>query len=230
MKQTPKVLLVIYTVFVLLDLLFIYLRENEMRWISKPLLIPVLVLFFVSSVSMKRGKSFYLILAALFLSWCGDVLLQADFFIPGLISFLLAHVCYILYFSQTSKDNTGLLHKKPLFIIPVLLYVIVLLVLLFPYLDELKIPVIIYSIAIGVMLLMAMNTRYRINNKASSLFITGALLFVLSDSLLAINLFVAQHWLMSIAVMITYAIAQYLIVKGALANQWFVKFISIQYY
>ena len=97
MKQTPKVLLGIYTVFVLLDLLFIYLRENEMRWISKPLLMPVLMLFFVTSVKMKSGTQFYLILAALFLSWCGDVLLQANLFIPGLVSFLLAHVCYIFY-------------------------------------------------------------------------------------------------------------------------------------
>ena len=69
------------------------------------------------------------------------------------------------------------------------------------------------------MLLMAINTRQQINNKASTFLIIGALLFVLSDSLLAINLFVENHWVMSLSVMATYAAAQYLIVKGALANE-----------
>ena len=219
MKQTPKVLLVIYTVLVLVDLLFIYLRENEMRWISKPLLMPVLMLFFVTSVKMKSGTQFYLILAALFLSWCGDVLLQANLFIPGLVSFLLAHICYIMYFIKTGKNKKGFLQTKPLLILPVLLYIILLLVILFPYLEQLKIPVIVYSITIGVMLLMAMNGRHQINNKASAYFITGALLFVLSDSLLAINLFVMQHLAFSLGVMATYATAQYLIVNGAWVNE-----------
>ena len=218
MKQTPKVLLGIYTVLVLVDLLFIYLRENEMRWISKPLLMPVLMLFFVTSVKMKSGTQFYLILAALFLSWCGDVLLQANLFIPGLVSFLLAHVCYIFYFKQAGNNRKGLIQTKPLLFLPVTLYIILLLVLLFPHLQELKIPVVVYSITIGVMLLMAINTRQQINNKASTFLIIGALLFVLSDSLLAINLFVENHWVISFAVMATYATAQYLIVKGALMS------------
>ena len=135
MKQTSKVLTGIYTVFVLLDLLLIYLRENEMRWISKPILMPVLMLVF-----------------------------------------------------------------------------------LFPHLQELKIPILVYSITIGVMLLIAMNTRQQLNHTASFLFIYGALFFVLSDSLLAINLFVEKHLVMSLGVMATYATAQYLIIKGALVS------------
>ena len=162
---------------------------------------------------------FYLILAALFLSWCGDVLLQANLFIPGLVSFLLAHICYIMYFIKTGKNKKGFLQTKPLIILPVMLYIVLLLVLLFPYLQQLKIPVILYSITIGVMLLMALNSRHQINYKASAYFITGALLFVLSDSLLAVNLFVMQQWVLSLGVMATYATAQYLIVKGALVNE-----------
>ena len=190
-----------------------------MRWISKPLLIPLLMLFFVTSVKMKIGTQFYLILAALFLSWCGDVLLQANLFIPGLVSFLLAHVCYIIYFKKAGNNKKGLLQMQPLLAIPVLLYVVLLLVFLFPHLHELKIPILVYSITIGVMLLIAMNTRQQLNHTASFLFIYGALFFVLSDSLLAINLFVEKHLVMSLGVMATYATAQYLIAKGALVNE-----------
>ena len=190
-----------------------------MRWISKPLLMPVLMLVFYTASEKKNGTPFYLILSALFLSWCGDALLQANMFIPGLVSFLLAHICYIIYFKQAGNYRKGLLQIRPLIAIPVLLYVFLLLLYLFPHLQELKIPVVVYSKTIGVMLLMAMNTRLQLNNTASTYFIAGALFFVISDSLLAINLFVMQHWVMSIAVMATYAIAQYLIVKGALVKQ-----------
>ena len=190
-----------------------------MRWISKPLLMPVLMLVFYIAAKRKKDTLFYLILAALFLSWCGDVLLQANLFIPGLVSFLLAHVCYILYFKQAGNNRKGLIQTKPLLILPVMLYIVLLLVLLFPYLQQLKIPVILYSITIGVMLLMALNSRHQINYKASAYFITGALLFVFSDSLLAVNLFVMQQWVLSLGVMATYATAQYLIVKGALVNE-----------
>ena len=69
------------------------------------------------------------------------------------------------------------------------------------------------------MLLMALNSRHQINNKASAYFITGALLFVFSDSLLAVNQFVMQHLAFSLGVMATYATAQYLIVNGAWVNE-----------
>ncbi len=181
---------------------------------------PLLVLVFIMAAKKKNGKLFYFILAALFLSWCGDVLLQAkNMFLPGLLSFLLAHACYIIYFRQAGKNKKGYLQLKPLLIILVLLYIVLLLVLLFPYLDELKIPVIIYSMTIGAMLLMAINTKQQLNNRAPVFFITGALLFVLSDSLLAVNLFVLKNGVLSLGVMATYTTAQYLIVKGALINR-----------
>jgi len=217
MKQIAKILTGIYIIVVLLELLFIFFRQDELRWISKPLLMPLLMIIFYIGAKKKTGALFYLILSALFLSWCGDILLQANLFIPGLVSFLLAHVCYIIYFKKAGTNKKGLLQTKPLFMVPVLLYIIFLLVMLFPFLGKLKIPVIVYSITIGVMLLMAINTRQQVNYNASNFFITGALLFVISDSLLAINLFAMQHLVLSLGVMATYATAQFLIIKGALS-------------
>lgn len=219
MKQTSKLVAGIYVVVVVLDLFFIYLREDGLRWISKPLLMPLLMLVFYFASKKKTGALFYLILAALFLSWCGDVLLQAkDQFIPGLLSFLLAHVCYIMYFKKAGKHQRGLLHKKPELVLPLLLYIIFLLVFLFPYLQQLKIPVVVYSVTIGVMLLVAIHTSQQLPKRAACFFIAGALLFVVSDSLLAVNLFVVQHWVLGLSVMATYGAAQYLIIKGALEN------------
>lgn len=210
----------LYAIVVLLDLLFVYLNMGYERWFTKPLLMPLLMIgFYIASVK-RTGVLFFLILAALFLSWGGDVLLQMEgMFIPGLVSFLLAHVCYIIYFAKTGKGKQGLVQLKPIVLLPVLLYIFLFLWLLFPYLDALKIPVTVYGITIGTMLLLALNTKHKLLDKTASLFIIGALLFVISDSVLAVNLFAYKHMLLSLIVMITYAAAQYFIVKGAIANQ-----------
>ena len=218
MKQAARSAFILYPWVVSLDLLFIFLRQDSLRWISKPLLIPLLLLAYFCGASQKRGHLFYVICSALFFSWCGDLLLQAqNLFIPGLLSFLLAHVFYIIFFYRVGRYKKGLVQQRPLLVLPVILYIGLLLWVLFPYLGQLKIPVVLYSVTIGTMLLMAVNTRGKVNEKTSALFIAGATLFVLSDSILAIQLFMFKNLALSLCVMATYAAAQYLMVNAALA-------------
>jgi uncharacterized membrane protein YhhN len=220
MKQQSKIIFGLYAVVVALELLFIYLDQSQLRWFTKPLLMPLLLIGFYTASVNPGGLFFNLILTALLLSWAGDVLLQMKgMFIPGLISFLLAHVFYIIYFRKIGKGRKGIVQRKPWIGIPVLIYILIFLWQLYPFLEELKIPVTVYGITIGTMLLLAINTRHKLRNDTSALFITGALLFVISDTLLAVNLFAMQHVVFSLCVMLTYAAAQYLIVKGALVNE-----------
>lgn len=220
MKQQSKIFFGIYAVVVVLELLFIYFDQPQLRWFTKPLLMPLLMLGFFVESAKRNSALFNLILAALFLSWSGDVLLQMkEMFIPGLISFLLAHVFYIIYFIKTGKGKKGILQQQPLISIPVLIYILIFLWQLYPYLNELKIPVTVYGITISTMLLMAINTKRKLSKGAAALFFYGALLFVISDSLLAVNLFAMNHLVLSLGVMLTYASAQFLIVRGALANE-----------
>ncbi len=220
MKKQAGIIFGIYALVVLADLFFIYFNQPQLRWFTKPLLMPLLMLGFYVSTSQRNTRSFLLIIAALFLSWGGDVLLQMEgMFIPGLVSFLLAHIFYIIYFVKTGKETKGLMQQKPVIALAVLIYILIFLWLLFPYLDALKIPVTVYGITIGSMLLLALNTKHKLQDKTASLFIFGAVLFVISDSVLAVNLFAYKHLVLGLVVMITYAAAQYLIVKGAIANQ-----------
>ncbi|MEJ8820145.1 lysoplasmalogenase [Lacibacter sp. H407] len=219
MKQSATIVFRIYALVVVCELLLIYFQQPEWRWFTKPLLMPLLLLGFYLSSAKRNSTGFYLIAAALILSWAGDVLLQMKgMFIPGLISFLLAHIFYIVYFIRSNPGKKGLLQFQPLIGIPVLLYILLFLWMLFPYLDALKIPVIVYGITIGTMLLMSINMRRKTNHVAATYFIVGALLFVISDSLLAVNLFAYSSMLLGLCVMLTYASAQYLIVKGAFQN------------
>jgi len=205
---------IIFWITVILELVLISMEQNEWRWATKPLLMPLLM--GILWAEKKNIVYFPLLLGALFLSWCGDVLLQMEgLFIPGLVSFLLAHICYIIYFLKRTSGKTGMLKTKRIFLVPVLIYILLFLYLLFPYLGAMKLPVIIYGITIGTMLLMSIHTVGTIRYKTSLYFIAGAVLFVTSDSILAINLFAVKYTMLSLAVMLTYASAQYLIVSGA---------------
>lgn len=220
MKQRTRLYFILFWIIAVADLLFTWFQQNELRWLTKPLLMPLLAIAFYLGSAKKSGQLFYFILAALLLSWGGDVLLQMKgLFIPGLVSFLLAHVFYILYFIKTNHSKKGILQFQPLIGLPVLVYIVIFLYLLYPFLDALKIPVTVYAITIGTMLLMAINTKRKVKDDAAALFFNGALQFVISDSVLAVNLFAYPGRLLSLCVMITYCSAQYLIVKGALLNE-----------
>lgn len=220
MNRTTRTLFFVFWILTAAELLLIYFQQTSIRWFTKPLLMPVLMIAFYSASNSKKGKLFYFILLALFLSWAGDVLLMMkNMFIPGLVSFLLAHIFYIIYFLQTNRQKKGLLQFQPLIGLPVIIYIAIFLWQLYPFLDALKIPVTVYAITIGTMLIMAINTRRKVDDDAAVLFFNGALQFVISDSLLAVNLFAVNNLLLGLCVMLTYCSAQYLIVKGALLNK-----------
>lgn len=192
-------------------LFFLLLVANifcvEVGWMSgvnltKPILIPVLA-WQLMGTEWGRVRWVWF---ALFFSWIGDVLLMLpyDLFIFGLGSFLIAHLFYIRHFLQQWNRKQEQFQAAYLF--GVLSYLGILLYLLFPVLGALKVPVIFYGIIISTMLLLALQTRKRGYQ-------LGALCFVLSDSLLAINKFHTPLPLAGLWVMSTYGLAQFYIVK-----------------
>lgn len=84
--------------------------------------------------------------------------------------------------------------------------------------QSLTIPVIIYSLVIGFMLLCAANLTQsrRLADNALKYFLPGAFLFVVSDSIIGLNRFYLPRPLSGVYIMVTYAIAQLLIVFGAI--------------
>ena len=99
-------------------------------------------LLFILSIFINNDFNFYhkVITLGLFFSWFGDVFLlfPEKKFIHGLISFLLAHICYIIAFS------VGIEVKSFLYIIPLIIYGTTMFFYLKKDLGELKIPVIVY--------------------------------------------------------------------------------------
>ena len=207
----------LFWILTLTDLLGIQLGFNWLHAISKPLLMPLLIgMLFYSGIADPKKKW---ILIGLFFSWLGDLFLLLDskvtiFFIAGLVSFLITHIFYILYFLSIENSAPSLLKKQPLLIVLILCYGSALVVLLFPYLGDLKIPVIVYATVICSMLLSSLHIYYKTKKPANLFFFLGAALFVISDSLLAVNKFYQPIPKAGIWIMLSYCSAQYLIVKG----------------
>jgi uncharacterized membrane protein YhhN len=211
----------VFLIFVVADI--ICLNEYpSIRFFTKPFLIPALIVAYHHDVRPLSVPS-RLFIAALVCSWLGDVLLMLEardpiFFIGGLLAFLSAHLLYIWYFKGIISTKKSFLKSRPVMLLAVVVFVFELIYILWPGLGAMKIPVIVYASVIGTMLAFALWQYGKIDQWAALLFISGALLFVLSDSLLAINRFRIGFKGAGTWVMITYCLAQFLLAKGSVRH------------
>ena len=218
MKYKLQILFaIIFWIMAAADVFGIARHVPLLHFIAKPLLIPVLILLlYFSKNTVPRRK---LIVTGLFFSWLGDIFLLFDaennlFFIFGLVCFLTTHIFYIIYFLKIPSSTISLLKKQPWLVLLVIAYGAALVWLLHPHLGNLKIPVIIYAAVICTMLLCSLHIFLKVNTPANLFYLSGAVFFVLSDSLLAINKFYHPFAFAGVFIMLTYCAAQYFIVNG----------------
>ena len=189
----------------------------EYRFLTKPLLMPLLGAGYLLAVR-PLGSGSRTVLAALLLSWAGDLLLLgagATWFISGLVAFLLAHLTYIRYFLSIPANRVSFLKRRPVMLLAVGVFVFELLHILWPGLGDLRAAVTVYAIVIGTMLCCAFWQYGKVSDAAAFRFMAGAMLFVLSDAMLAIARFRAPFPAAGTAIMATYCLAQFLIAKGS---------------
>lgn len=167
------------------------------------------------------------VILAIIFSCAGDVLLMLqgrneNFFMFGLGAFLVAHIFYILAYRQhqssdTSNELQGL--QKIRYAFPIILTGTGMVVVLYSRLHALKIPVVIYAIVLTAMVLAALFRFGKTNSSSFARVFGGAILFMISDSLIAINRFLEPLPKAGLWIMITYVVAQYLIVTGLLKHK-----------
>ena len=193
--------------------------SSELNEYTKPVLMPLLLFFVYESSKGKVTIRILLLCLAIFLSWLGDLALlyqsKQIYFLLGLGSFLLAHVVYIIVLNKSSFQK---LQFNVLKVLPFGLYAIALLALLLPSAGSLQVPILVYGIVIAI---MASTARLREGNTSQESFqwvLYGSILFVVSDSLLAINMFYTAIPLSGLWIMSTYIAAQFLIAKGVMVH------------
>lgn len=199
---------------------FIALETIGSVWpgiIVKAFIIPILIWLYLRFIRSESNRFHRMIILALVFSWIGDITLQLtqfreEFFLVGLGSFLVAQLIYMVGFFSTPGPN--ILRRKAYLVLPAVIYGVLILWLLWDGLGDMLLPVTVYCIVILAMMTAAINRKDKVNAHSFQMVLLGAILFVLSDSLIAINKFTQPFELARIAIMGSYITAQYLIALG----------------
>jgi uncharacterized membrane protein YhhN len=207
--------------------------ETQVLFASKPLLMPVLMIFLWLNTRLSARFDQF-IFAGLFFGWVGDILLmfnKNELFVFGLASFLICHLCYIsafIYNIRKSGHKLSLINRFVLGLLP-LFYLVVLYAYIYPYMAGSEanrpflIPVSVYAVVIVTMSLFALWRIGSSNKISTALIILGAFTFMISDSLIALNKFVAPFQYAQIFIMITYCLAQLWITLGTIQHHRKIK-------
>jgi len=190
---------------------------SSLHYITKPAILTSLIIFFWKNSNHLLSKTRNLMLLALIFSLLGDVLLMfvfnsANFFISGLIAFLIAHVFYIITFLKSRNKE-----KSPIpFSVLLLIYGALIFYFLSCGLGEMFIPVVVYMCIILLMAITAFLRKGSVPNVSYKFVFFGAILFMISDSLLALNKFYLPFSFADTSIIFTYALAQIFIVFGVI--------------
>ena len=174
----------------------------------KPLTVIFILVIAARAVPVFPPPYKAMILAGLGCSLIGDVflMLRDKRFLEGLIAFLAAQLFYIAAFRSGAALSLSFL--------PTLSFVIFglfMIRLLLPYLGALKIPVTIYVFVIVSMAVLASERFIQIGGEKTLSAFIGAVLFLVSDSALAVDRFAKKI-----------KGAQALILGTYFAAQWFI--------
>jgi len=224
---------ILFYYFILLSIeiyaeaLFFQTSSGLLIYLTKPLLMPMLIAWaflFANEQNIKFNK---IIFIALIFSLFGDIALMllnifSDIFIIGLICFLIAHIIYIILLGKLHPLYYSILFAKPYLILPFVLYGIALITFLYwqshPQFIKMQIAVIVYAVVILTMLIMAFSCYGKGSKNSFLMLFSGAVLFVLSDTTIALSkfshLFTDNQNIARIIIMLLYGVAQFLIVKG----------------
>jgi uncharacterized membrane protein YhhN len=187
--------------------------------VTKPLLMPLLLAWVLASASRGSGVDRVLrwLIVGIVAAWLGDLLLMGDgdlWFALGLVAFLVMQLCYLR--AITAIPGPGLVRAWKIALIPYVLLWLGLNALVLPGAGDMRVPVVVYSTVIIVTALAALDLVLRVPRPLGWRVAFGALVFVVSDALIAMTAFgplsAAPAW--SGIIMATYVIAQAMIVTG----------------
>lgn len=207
MTTAHKALLYIFLAFAVLFIGLLPLQPYPGNFAIKAIpAISLAVLAFLA-ISGLRGK---LLFASLLFCAAADIALQLPIemsFIIGLGLFLIAHILFIVTFSRDFKVQKS---KIPVILL-LIVYAKMMAFVLTPWLKEMAIPVYIYVTAITLMGIFA-----ALRTSKNDFTLYGAISFIVSDSIIAINKFMTPVVAADYIIMITYYLALFLIVYGFL--------------
>lgn len=210
------------SIFILSGPAILFTSLTSAQWIflfSKPLIMTSLGLFYFFSQKSNRSP---IVMGAILCALIGDVVLLWDEnLVFGLMSFLVGNLLYTVAYKQhrfeeTENDLTGVHRARLAF--PIILGGTGLIVVIYPLLGSLKIPVTFYGIVVICMVITALFRYGHTTSQSFWMVFGGAVLFMISNGILAIDKLLQPLSYAQPSIMSLYVLSQYMIIKGLLLH------------
>jgi len=209
MSTLQKTLIYIFAVFAVIFIGLLPFEPYPGNFVVK--VIPALSLAVLAFIAVSGSRGKLLFISLLFCA-AADIALElasGKYFVVGLGLFLIAHIFFIITFYRDFKFTTS---RIPVIIL-LIVYSMMMAFILTPSLKEMALPVYIYMTAITLMGIFA-----SLRSAKNDFTLFGAIAFIVSDSIIAINKFMMPVPAADYAIMITYDLALFLIVYGFLKD------------
>lgn len=197
-------LIVATLVIAAIDWYAVHVERKSVEYVAKPAtMLPLIAAALVLEPGVAAMRPWFV--AALVCSLAGDVFLMLPdsrrFFVPGLASFLVGHVLYIVGLSQGPTSTVGMIVGAACTFTALLAVAPTIVKGASDVDPRLGVPVLAYILTISVMVTFAIGSGRAVG-------IVGALLFFLSDFCIGWSRFVADFRSSHLAIMVTYHLAQ----------------------
>jgi uncharacterized membrane protein YhhN len=189
-----------------------YKGPRLLVYIFRPITMAIIISLVLEAGSNARPYFRYSIVAGLTISLAGDVfmVLRKKRFLEGLICFLIAQVCYTFAFLSGIRLKFSDWPSLPL-----LIFTVLFIIILYPHLGKMRLPVIVYILVIITMARAALERAIQLPGTAALAAAAGGVLFVISDSVIAMDRFVKPFRSSQAFILSTYFAAQWLIALSA---------------
>lgn len=187
---------------------------HRVKKLLKLLIVPCLLLLHLIISPVPEG----LVVAALLFCLAGDYLLiksnERKMFVAGLFSFLLGHVFYTAAMLRLYGSHSFIFSRVLPAAVPYAIYGVLFYLYLSEFLGPMRLPAVAYIFAIELMSLTALVFLLERGSVGRWAVFAGSLFFMASDTTLAHKCFKPSSKASGTAVMVTYVLAQFLIVCG----------------
>jgi len=216
------IFLVLFFIFAIVEIFGEYKDNRKIEYFTKPLLMPLLILFYIFGVVEASSITDvnWLIVIALIGGCAGDIFLmlknQEKWFLFGMVAFLINQIFYIIAFFLSIDDITNFTSWGYFLLGPVILVLIFTVPRFIKKTEEMKIPVVVYLVAILLMHISAIFRLAEFSGLPFVLVYVGSISFIFSDACIAVNKWAGEFTNARLVIMTTYLLAQFYIVLGVM--------------
>lgn len=213
--KLSKVLITVFLIVSILDIIAVAMDYSVMQAVFKPMIMLSLMAAYYYSVTKINP----LYLLAMAFSFLGDVLLmdKNNLFLAGIAAFLGTQLIYIFIIKKRLKKSRA--RDLLISIVPFLIFYSLLISVLQKNLGTLTVPVMVYGMAISIFGMAALLLYLQNKNSITRMLLMGAILFIVSDSMIALQKFHAARTWYPVVIMATYVMAQFLIFRFMIASE-----------